>query len=136
MGKVPSPIYSTQGTNGDIYHTHSNTLTAAKGTGNPNIVSSGNQYWSDQKNVPAFVGTPAICIWNLKAIWFTFIVRTSRGRYFKMASALKNGTSKYSETNSGASHCKAMNSSVVEIADNLATQNRFPYKFSMNLIRS
>ena len=58
MGKVPPPICPEQGTNGGIYHTHPNTPTASNGTGNPNIVSSGDEYWSDKENVPAFVGAP------------------------------------------------------------------------------
>lgn len=58
MGRVPPPICREQGENGGIYHTHPNTPTASNGTGNPNIVSSGDQYWADREGVPAFVGTP------------------------------------------------------------------------------
>jgi len=58
MGKVPPPICPEQGTNEGIYHTHPNVPVASNGTGDPNRVSNGDQYWADKEGVPAYIGTP------------------------------------------------------------------------------
>ena len=58
MGKVPSLDCPNGGTNEGMYHTHPNVKTAANGTGNPNLVSGGDQVWGDKEGTPMFVGTP------------------------------------------------------------------------------
>jgi hypothetical protein len=42
-----------------MYHTHPNVPTYSNGTGNPNIVSGGDQDWAENEGVPIFVGTPS-----------------------------------------------------------------------------
>jgi len=58
MGELPSLICPGGGTNEGMYHTHPNVPTYSNGTGNPNIVSGGDQDWAEKEHVPIYVGTP------------------------------------------------------------------------------
>ena len=54
------------GKNVGMYHTHPNVATAANGTGNPNIVSGGDQIWGDREGA-IFIGAPNGNIWRYTA---------------------------------------------------------------------
>lgn len=57
MGKVPSLTCPDNGKSRGMYHTHPNVKPHANGTGNPNVVSGGDQGWGDSEGA-IFIGTP------------------------------------------------------------------------------
>ena len=57
MGTVPSLTCPNNGKSRGMYHTHPNVKPHANGTGNPNIVSGGDQTWGDREGA-IFIGAP------------------------------------------------------------------------------